>query len=106
MKARDFAALEQVVKKHNQGALHAYAEFLREPGGGVSWPRVASLKTGEAFQAHLAEAGIALPFDEALRHPSPLGEPFERGGLRVGQPLLHPAHGGLGRDDGTASRAS
>jgi NADPH2 dehydrogenase len=52
------------------------------PRGG--WPRVASFKTGEAFRGHLAESGIVLPFDEALAHPSPLGEPFERGGLRVG----------------------
>ncbi len=33
MKARDFAMLEQVVKEHNQGALHAYAEFLRSQAG-------------------------------------------------------------------------
>jgi DNA-binding GntR family transcriptional regulator len=33
MKARDFARLEQVVKEHNQGALNAYAEFLRSQAG-------------------------------------------------------------------------
>jgi DNA-binding GntR family transcriptional regulator len=33
MKARDFVGLEQVVKTHNQGALHAYAEFLRSQAG-------------------------------------------------------------------------
>ena len=33
MKDRDFASLEQVVKMHNQGALHAYAEFLRSQAG-------------------------------------------------------------------------
>jgi DNA-binding GntR family transcriptional regulator len=33
MKARDLAGLEQVVKQHNQGALLAYAEFLRSQAG-------------------------------------------------------------------------
>jgi DNA-binding GntR family transcriptional regulator len=33
MKSRNFASLEQVVKKHNQGALQAYAEFLRSQAG-------------------------------------------------------------------------
>jgi 2,4-dienoyl-CoA reductase-like NADH-dependent reductase (Old Yellow Enzyme family) len=70
----------------------------------VSWPRVASLKTGEAFQAHLAEAGIVLPFDEALRHPSPLGEPFERGGLRVGNRFcILPMEGWDGTREGEPS---
>ncbi len=33
MKARDLAGLERLVKQHNQGALLAYAEFLRSQAG-------------------------------------------------------------------------
>ncbi len=33
MKARDFEGLEKVVKQHNQGALTAYAEYLRSQAG-------------------------------------------------------------------------
>jgi NADPH2 dehydrogenase len=70
----------------------------------VSWARVASLKTVEAFQAHLAEGGIALPFDEELRHPSPLGEPFERGGLRAGNRFcILPMEGWDGTREGEPS---
>jgi 2,4-dienoyl-CoA reductase-like NADH-dependent reductase (Old Yellow Enzyme family) len=70
----------------------------------VSWLRVASLKTREAFQGHLAEAGIALPFDAELRHPSPLGDPFERGGLRVGNRFcILPMEGWDGTAEGEPS---
>jgi DNA-binding GntR family transcriptional regulator len=33
MRARDLPGLERLVKQHNQGALHAYAEFLRSQTG-------------------------------------------------------------------------
>ncbi|HEY7516356.1 MAG TPA: NADH:flavin oxidoreductase, partial [Vicinamibacteria bacterium] len=70
----------------------------------MSWQRVASLKTREAFQGHLAEAGIALPLDAELRHPSPLGEPFERGGLRVGNRFcILPMEGWDGTTEGEPS---
>jgi len=50
------------------------------------WPRVASLKTAEAFRAHLEESGISLDFDEVLARPSssPLARPLEVEGVRVG----------------------
>ncbi len=66
----------------------------------MSWPRVASLKSREAFLAHLAGAGITLPFDDVLVAPSPLARAFELDRLSRGQSLLHPAHGRLGRDAG------
>jgi len=33
MRARDLPGLERLVKQHNQGALQAYAEFLRSQAG-------------------------------------------------------------------------
>lgn len=52
----------------------------------VRYPRVAALKTADAFASHLAGEGIALPFARELAAPgrSPLGEPFELDGVRVG----------------------
>jgi 2,4-dienoyl-CoA reductase-like NADH-dependent reductase (Old Yellow Enzyme family) len=49
-------------------------------------PRVASLKTADAFRAHLSRSGIALDFDDVLAPPgeSPLARAIEVGGRRVG----------------------
>jgi 2,4-dienoyl-CoA reductase-like NADH-dependent reductase (Old Yellow Enzyme family) len=51
-----------------------------------SYPRVASLKTADAFRKHLEFCGAAIPFDEALAPPSesPLARPFELDGVRAG----------------------
>jgi len=50
------------------------------------YPRVAALKTADAFAAHLAGEGITLPFDRELDAAgrSPLAQPFEVDGVRVG----------------------
>lgn len=44
------------------------------------------MRTADAFAAHLAGEGITLPFDRELAAAgqSPLGQPFELGGVRVG----------------------
>jgi 2,4-dienoyl-CoA reductase-like NADH-dependent reductase (Old Yellow Enzyme family) len=51
-----------------------------------SYPRIASLKTAAAFRAHLAASGIPLDFDDRLdpAAASPLAQPIEVGGVRVG----------------------
>ncbi len=58
---------------------------MSDPG----WPRIASLRTAEAFRRHLDASGIALPFDETLAAgaASPLGRPLEADGLRAGNRL-------------------
>jgi 2,4-dienoyl-CoA reductase-like NADH-dependent reductase (Old Yellow Enzyme family) len=50
------------------------------------YPRIASLKTAEAFREHLRQSDIAIEFDETLASgaESPLGAGLERGGLRAG----------------------
>jgi 2,4-dienoyl-CoA reductase-like NADH-dependent reductase (Old Yellow Enzyme family) len=50
------------------------------------WVRVASLRTPEAFRAHIEELGIPLDFDDELASPdaSPLAQPVEADGLRAG----------------------
>ena len=50
------------------------------------YPRVAALRTADAFAAHLAGEGITLPFDRELETAgrSPLAQPFEVDGVRVG----------------------
>jgi len=51
----------------------------------MSYRRIASLKTTQAFQDYFKTLGIDLPFDErVLPAPeSPLAQPFEVYGLRV-----------------------
>ena len=50
------------------------------------YPRVASLKTAQAFRAHLLRHDIPLQFDDerAQAGESPLGRPIEVDGVRVG----------------------
>jgi len=52
----------------------------------VSFRRVASLGTADAFRAHLASSGIELPFDAELAPSaeSPFAWPLEVDGVRVG----------------------
>jgi 2,4-dienoyl-CoA reductase-like NADH-dependent reductase (Old Yellow Enzyme family) len=70
------------------------------------FPRVASLKTAVALRTHLAAAGIPLEFDETLVPPaaSPLAQPFEVDGRRVGNRFCAlPMEGWDGTADGKPS---
>jgi hypothetical protein len=40
----------------------------------MSYPRIATLKTADAFRAHLAASGIPLAFDDRLRVFPPAGD--------------------------------
>ena len=67
------------------------------------WPRVATLKTPEAFRGHLTQSGIALPFDDALcpAASSPLAQSLEVDGVRVGNRFcILPMEGWDGTADG------
>jgi 2,4-dienoyl-CoA reductase-like NADH-dependent reductase (Old Yellow Enzyme family) len=70
------------------------------------YPRVAALKTAEAFRAHLTRAGIDLPFDAVLDPPSasPMARPLEADGVRVGNRFcVLPMEGWDGTRDGRPS---
>lgn len=72
----------------------------------MSWPRVATLRTAEAFRDHLAAAGITLPFDAALDPPAatPFARPLEAGGARAGNRFcILPMEGWDGTPDGFPS---
>ncbi len=74
--------------------------------GAVAFPRIASLKTAQAFRDRLAALGIALPFDETLQSApaSPLARPLESGGLRAGNRwCILPMEGWDGTLDGRPS---
>ena len=53
---------------------------------GPGWVRVASLRSPEAFRAHLAAGHIDLPLDDVVASPddSPMARPLEADGLRAG----------------------
>jgi 2,4-dienoyl-CoA reductase-like NADH-dependent reductase (Old Yellow Enzyme family) len=71
-----------------------------------AYPRIASLKTSDAFRAHLDSQAIPLAFDETLAPPgeSPLGRPFELAGLAVGNRFcVLPMEGWDGTRDGQPS---
>ena len=75
-------------------------------GPAPSWPRVAALRTAEAFRAHLAQAGIALGFDDVLEPPasSPFARPFEMDGVGVGNRFcILPMEGWDGTAEGEPS---
>ena len=67
----------------------------------LRFPRVAALKTADALRRHLTTNGITLEFDDTLTSPesSPLAAPLTVEGVHHRQPLLHPAHGRMGRND-------
>ena len=72
----------------------------------MSYPRVASLKTAAAFRDRLQQVGAAMEFDDALDAPgsSPLAQPFELGGIRVGNRFcILPMEGWDGTADGHPS---
>jgi 2,4-dienoyl-CoA reductase-like NADH-dependent reductase (Old Yellow Enzyme family) len=67
---------------------------------------VAALRTAQALRAHLAQAGIALAFDDALEPPasSPFSRPFELDGVRVGNRFcILPMEGWDGTAEGEPS---
>src|SRR2546422_11266667 len=71
-----------------------------------SYKRVASLKTPDAFGAHLDELGVELGFDDDLQRPgaSVLAQPFELDGVRVGNRFcVLPMEGWDGTRDGRPS---
>jgi NADPH2 dehydrogenase len=73
---------------------------------GPSYPRVASFKTPDAFRQHLRACGAAIAFDEALdaAATSPLAQPFELDGVRVGNRFcILPMEGWDGTADGEPS---
>ena len=70
------------------------------------FPRIAALKTAAAFRDHLTRAGIPLAFDDELRAPaaSPLAQPFECDGVRIGNRFcVLPMEGWDGTADGRPS---
>lgn len=70
---------------------------------GTRVPRVAALRTADAFAKHLAATGIALPFDRDLvaGTASPLAAPFDAGGVRIGNRFcILPMEGWDGTPDG------
>ena len=70
------------------------------------YARVAALRTPDAFERHLAGAGIQLGFDRELAAPadSPLAQPFELDGVRVGNRFcVLPMEGWDGTRDGEPS---
>src|SRR3982751_5148914 len=71
-----------------------------------SFPRIASLKSAEAFRGHLAACGAAIPFDDTLvpAAESPLARPFALDSVRVGNRFcILPMEGWDGTRDGEAS---
>ena len=70
------------------------------------YPRIASFKTADAFRKHLASAGVSLDFDASLAPPgeSPLGQPLDSDGVRVGNRFcILPMEGWDGTPDGEPS---
>src|SRR6185503_3121761 len=69
----------------------------------MTYPRIATLKTADAFRAHLTASGIPLAFDDVLAAPgaSPLAQPIEVDGVRVGNRFcILPMEGWDGTADG------
>ncbi|MEO6239325.1 MAG: NADH:flavin oxidoreductase [Vicinamibacterales bacterium] len=72
----------------------------------ATYPRVASFKTAGAFRAHLQACGAALEFDNSLESgaASPLAQPFELDGIRVGNRFcILPMEGWDGTSEGEPS---
>ncbi|TWU16036.1 NADH:flavin oxidoreductase [Allorhodopirellula heiligendammensis] len=69
----------------------------------MSYPRVASLKSSEAFRRHLSESAIEIPFaDDVADGPdSPLAQPLQVHGQRIGNRFcILPMEGWDGTKDG------
>jgi 2,4-dienoyl-CoA reductase-like NADH-dependent reductase (Old Yellow Enzyme family) len=68
------------------------------------FPRVASLKTAQAFREHLTTSNIALEFDDKIDTPSALAQPIVVDGMRVGNRFcILPMEGWDGTRDGQPS---
>ena len=71
------------------------------------YPRIAKFKDVSGFRARLAELGCELPLDESVltaAEGSPFAEPFEIGGLQVGNRwCIHPMEGWEANRDGSPS---
>jgi NADPH2 dehydrogenase len=73
---------------------------------GTAYPRVASFKTAGAFRAHLRGLGLALELDDSIETgpASPLAQPFDINGVRVGNRFcILPMEGWDGTSDGVPS---
>ena len=71
-----------------------------------NYPKIASMKTVDAFRAHLAELGIELSVDDAIAAApeSPLSESLEYHGIRIGNRwCILPMEGWDCRADGAPS---
>ncbi|MCC6590593.1 MAG: NADH:flavin oxidoreductase [Bryobacterales bacterium] len=71
-----------------------------------AYPRVASLKTVEAFRARLRELNLELPCDDAIipAPDSPMAQPIEVDGFPVGNRwVIHPMEGWDAETDGRPS---
>jgi 2,4-dienoyl-CoA reductase-like NADH-dependent reductase (Old Yellow Enzyme family) len=71
-----------------------------------SWPRVAALKTADAFRAHLTRSNIHLEFDDLVESgpASPLAQPLDVNGVRVGNRFcILPMEGWDGTREGEPS---
>jgi 2,4-dienoyl-CoA reductase-like NADH-dependent reductase (Old Yellow Enzyme family) len=69
-----------------------------------SFPRVASLKSAATFRAHLTTSKIPLQFDDQLDTPSPLAQPIDVDGRRVGNRFcILPMEGWDGTREGQPS---
>ena len=69
----------------------------------MAYPRIAALKTAEAFRAHLERNAIPLAFDDRIAPAaeSPLGRPIDVHGVRVGNRFcILPMEGWDGTADG------
>ncbi|MCG8586197.1 MAG: NADH:flavin oxidoreductase, partial [Pirellulales bacterium] len=73
----------------------------------ASYPKVAQLKTVDALRQRLAELDLDLPVDDAplsSAEDSPLSEPMDIGGVRVGNRwCIHPMEGWDANRDGSPS---
>ncbi len=72
----------------------------------MAFPRIASLKSAQAFRDRLAALNLALPCDDVLRSgpTSPLAQPLESGGMRAGNRwCILPMEGWDGTLDGRPS---
>jgi 2,4-dienoyl-CoA reductase-like NADH-dependent reductase (Old Yellow Enzyme family) len=72
---------------------------MPDPG----WVRIATLRSPDAFRAHVHAGGIALAFDDTLASPSdsPFARPLETDGLRAGNRFcVLPMEGWDGTPDG------
>ncbi len=69
----------------------------------MSYPKIAGLKTAEAFRTHVESLGVALPLDEEIETgpAAPLAQPLEAHGRTIGNRFcILPMEGWDGETDG------